>query len=103
MKGETTMEESLKMLVEYVLERCTGLEAENRRLEHQNTTLTEQNEHIMNDYVKQADKFAEVAKRVKEKLTFAKDGSLDYLYMNKDKTQELLDILRIKLDGKATC
>lgn len=97
------MEKTLEMLVEYVLERCTGLEAENRRLEHRSTTLAERNEHIMNDYVKQADKFAEVAKRVKEKLMFTKDGSLDCLYMNKDKTQELLDILRIKLDGKATC
>ena len=40
MKGETTMEESLKMLVEYVLERCTGLEGENRRLNKTATTET---------------------------------------------------------------
>lgn len=97
------MEKSLEMCVEYILERCTGLETENRRLEHQNATLTEQNEHLMNDYVKQADKFAEVSKRVKEKLMFNKDGSLDCLYMGKEKAEELINILRIVLDGKATC
>lgn len=102
------MEKTLEMCVEYILERCTGLETENRRLEHQNATLTEQNEHLMNDYVKQAEKLAEVAKRVKAKLQFNKEGSVDCLYMNKEKAEELIDILmidisRIALDGKATC
>lgn len=102
MKGDKNMEKSLEMLVEYVLERCTGLETENRRLEHQNATLTEQNERIMTDYAKQADKFAEVAKRVKAKLMFKKDGSLDCLYMSNEKAEELIDILRIKANDKAT-
>ena len=48
-KGETTMEESLKMLVEYVLERCTGLEGENRRLNKIATAAQETKEQLYDE------------------------------------------------------
>ena len=99
MKGETTMEESLKMLVEYVLERCTGLEGENRRLEKIATSAQETKEDLYNEVTKQAEKFAKMVKLLKKGIVW---NSYPSLYLSGSNFEELCDLLRIEKDGKAT-
>lgn len=99
MKGETTMEESLKMLVEYVLERCTGLEGENRRLEKIATSAQETKEDLYNEVTKQAEKFAKMVKLLKKGIVW---NSYPSLYLSGSNFEELCDLLRIEKDDKAT-
>lgn len=99
MKGETTMEESLKMLVEYVLERCTGLEGENRRLNKIATAAQETKEQLYDEVTKQAEKFAKMVKVLKKGIVW---NSYPSLYLSGSNFEELCDLLRIKKDDKAT-
>jgi len=59
------MEKSLEMLVEYVLEKCTALEMENRRLTQQLQKAEELKDQFYDGYSKQAEQLAEIAKLIK--------------------------------------
>ena len=93
------MEESLKMLVEYVLERCTGLEGENRRLNKIATAAQETKEQLYNEVTKQAEKLAKVTKLLKRGIAWTTYPSL---YLSGSNFEELCDLLRIEKDDKTT-
>ena len=96
------MEKTLEMMVEYILERCTGLETENRRLAHQVEKLTEQNDRIYEDYAKQAEKLGKLAKYLKPTISWSDEGEADYITcVNTPIVREICETLRIEKDGKA--
>lgn len=101
MKGEN-MEKTLEMMVEYILERCTGLETENRRLSHQVDALTQNNDRLMDDYAKQAEKMGKLAKFIRASITWNDSGKAEFMTcVNTPIVEEICEILRIENDKKA--
>lgn len=99
-RKENIMEHVMEMMVEYILERCTGLETENRRLTHQVERLTEQNDQLFTETAKNADKLAKLAKISKAHITW-KDGRAYALHLyDNEGLLEVIDILRIEEDDK---
>ena len=94
------MEKTLEMLVEYVLERCTGLEAENRRLEKIATAAQETKEQLFDEVTKQAEKLSKAVKLLKKGIVW---NSYPSLYLSGSNFEELCNLLRIEKDDKATC
>ena len=93
------MEESLKMLVEYVLERCTGLEGESRRLNKIATAAQETKEQLFTEVTKQAEKLAKVTKLLKKGIVW---NSYPSIFISGSNFEELCNLLRIEKDDKAT-
>lgn len=91
------MEKTLEMFTEYILERCRGLETENRRLNHQVTTLTEQNDRLYGEVAQQADKMAQVAKLLKPCITWSEHPSV---FLFGDNFADLCKLMRIEKDDK---
>lgn len=90
------MEKSMEMLIEYVLERCTGLETENRRLTQQIRKAEELKDQFYDGYSKQADQLATLARLIKPEVTWKENGAADYLSIyNTTIAQEICKILRI--------
>ena len=102
MKGEKTMEKALEMLVEYILERCTGLETENRMLNKGEQRLKDQVDHYLNDNIKQAEKLAELKKEFASDLTWA-DGKPTGMYISTRHAVRICEILRIEEHDKTSC
>lgn len=95
------MEKTLEMMVEYILERCTGLETENRRLSHQVEKLTEQNDRLYEDYAKQAEKLGKLAKHIKASISWSDEGKAEFMTcVNAPIIEEICEILRIEKDDK---
>ena len=89
------MEETSKMLAEYVLERCTGLEAENRRLTQQLQKSEEVKNKYYDGYAQQAEHLAEIARLIKPHLEW-KNGKFYALHIYADEgLLEIIKILRI--------
>lgn len=96
------MEKSLEMLVEYVLERCTGLETERRRLSQQLQKAEDRNDMLLDGYTKQADQLAKLAKLIKPSITWAKEKPEFLTIVNTPVVEEICDILRVKKDDTKT-
>lgn len=97
------MEKTLEMMVEYILERCTGLETENRRLSHQVDALTQHSDRLMDDYAKQAEKMGKLAKYLKPDISWSDEGEADLITcVNTQIVREICEILRIEKDDKKT-
>ena len=95
------MEKTLEMMVEYILERCTGLETENRRLSHQVDTLTQHSDRLMDDYAKQAEKMGKLAKHIKASISWSDEGKAEFMTcVNAPIIEEICEILRIEKDDK---
>lgn len=95
------MEKILEMFTEYILERCTGLETENRRLAHQVEKLTEENDRLYEDYAKQAEKLGRVAKHLKASVTWSDEGKAEFITcVNAPIVEDICDILRLEKDDK---
>ena len=89
------MDETSKMLAEYVLERCTGLEAENRRLTQQLQKSEEVKNKYYDGYAKQAEQLAEMARLIRPHLEW-KNGKAYALHIYADEgLLEIIKILRI--------
>ena len=89
------MEETLKMLVEYVLEKCTALEMENRRLTQQLQKAEELKDQFYDGYSKQAEQLAEIARLIRPHLEW-KNGKFYALHIYADEgLLEIIKILRI--------
>ena len=95
------MEKTLEMMVEYILERCTGLETENRRLSHQVDALTQHSDRLMDDYAKQAEKMGKLAKHIKASISWSDEGKAEFMTcVNAPIIEEICEILRIEKDDK---
>ena len=89
------MEETLKILVEYVLEKCTALEMENKRLTQQLQKAEELKDQFYDGYSKQAEQLAEIARLIRPHIDW-KEGKPYSLHTYGDEgLPEIVKILRI--------
>ena len=89
------MEETSKMLAEYVLERCTGLEAENRRLTQQLQKSEEVKNKYYDGYAQQAEQLAEIARLIRPHIEWKEDKAYSLHTYADEGLPELVKILRI--------
>ena len=89
------MEKSLEMLTEYVLERCTGLETENRRLTQQIRKAEELKDQFYDGYSRQAEQLAEIARLIKPHIEWKDDKAYSLHLYSDEGLPELVKILRI--------
>lgn len=90
------MEETLKMLVEFVLERQTALEMENKRLTQQLQKTEEVKDRYYDGYARQAEQLAEIASLIRPHIEW-KNGKGSELHIYDDEgLLEIIKILRIE-------
>jgi len=89
------MEKSLEMLVEYVLEKCTALEMENRRLTQQLQKAEELKDQFYDGYSKQAEQLAEIAKLIKPHIEWKDDEAYSLHTYADEGLPAIVKILRI--------
>lgn len=103
------MEKAIEMMTEYLLERCPGLESENRimrqkleRMEEQNASLAEQNVKFLDHESEMAKKLAELAKLINPLVRW-KDGNVYLLVpsLGEQKVGRIVELLDIKENYKA--
>lgn len=91
------MEETLKILTEFILERQTALEMENKRLSQQLQKAEDIKNQYYDGYNAQAEKLARLARLIRSEIRWAKDGEADYLSIYSARiVQEICKILRIE-------
>ena len=95
MKGEKTMEKALEMMIEYILERCTGLETENRRLSQQLQKAEELKDQFYDGYNNQAENLASIARLIKPHIEWKEDKPYALHIYADEGLPELVKILRI--------
>jgi regulator of replication initiation timing len=89
------MEETLKILVEYLLEKQTALEMENKRLTQQLQKAEDLKDQFYDGYSKQAEQLAEIARLIRPHLEW-KNGKFYALHIYADEgLLEIIKILRI--------
>lgn len=89
------MEETLKILVEYVLEKCTALEMENKRLSQQLQKAEDLKDQFYDGYNNQAENLASMARLIKPHIAWKEDKPYSlHIYANEG-LPELVKILRI--------
>lgn len=89
------MEETLKIMTEFILEKCTALEMENRRLTQQLQKAEELKDQFYDGYSKQAEQLAEIARLIRPHLEW-KNGKFYALHIYADEgLLEIIKILRI--------
>ena len=89
------MEETLKILVEYVLEKCTALEMENRRLTQQLQKAEELKDQFYDGYSKQAEQLAEIARLIRPHIEWKNDKPYSLHTYADEGLLEIVKILRI--------
>lgn len=89
------MEETLKILVEFILEKQTALEMENKRLTQQLQKAEELKDQFYDGYSKQAEQLAEIARLIRPHVEW-KNGKVYALHIyDNEGLPELVKILRI--------
>lgn len=89
------MEETLKIMTEFILEKCTALEMENMRLTQQLQKAEELKDQFYDGYSKQAEQLAEIARLIRPHLEW-KNGKFYALHIYADEgLLEIIKILRI--------
>jgi len=89
------MEETLKILVEYLLEKQTALEMENKRLTQQLQKAEDLKDQFYDGYSKQAEQLAEIARLIRPHIEW-KNGKAYALHIYADEgLLEIIKILRI--------
>lgn len=90
------MEETLKILTEFILERQTALEMENKRLSQQLQKAEEVKDKYYDGYARQADQLAEIARLIRPHVEW-KNGKAHALHIYADEgLLEIIKILRIE-------
>jgi len=89
------MGKSLEMLVEYVLEKCTALEMENRRLTQQLQKAEELKDQFYDGYSKQAEQLAEIARLIKPHIEWKDDKAYSLHTYADEGLPAIVKILRI--------
>ena len=93
------MDESLKMLTEYVLDENIEMKREIRELESEVEKLKQLNDRYFNSNMKQADKLAELKKEFASDLTWA-DGKPTGMYISTRHAIRVCEILEIEEHDK---
>ena len=95
------MDESLKMLTEYVLDENIEMKREIRELKSEVEKLKQLNDRYFNSNMKQADKLAELKKEFASDLTWA-DGKPTGMYISTRHAIRICEILRITENDKTS-
>lgn len=90
------MEETLKILVEYVLEKCTALEMENKRLTQQLQKAEDLKDQFYDGYSKQAEQLAEIARLIRPHIEWKNDKAYSLHTYADEGLPEIVKILRIE-------
>lgn len=90
------MEETLKILVEYVLEKCTALEMENKRLTQQLQKAEDLKDQFYDGYSKQAEQLAEIARLIKPHIEWHDDKAYSLHTYADEGLPAIVKILRIE-------
>ena len=89
------MEETLKIMTEFILEKCTALEMENRRLTQQLQKAEELKDQFYDGYSKQAEQLAEIARLIKPHIEWKNDKPYSLHTYADEGLPEIVKILRI--------
>lgn len=89
------MEETLKIMTEFILEKCTALEMENRRLTQQLQKTEELKDQFYDGYSKQAEQLAEIARLIRPHIEWKEDKAYSLHTYADEGLPELVKILRI--------
>ena len=90
------MEEILKMLVEYLLEKQTALEMENKRLTQQLQKAEELKDQFYDGYSKQAEQLAEIVRLIRPHIEWKEEKPYSLHTYSDEGLQEIVKILRIE-------
>lgn len=89
------MEETLKIMTEFILEKCTALEMENRRLTQQLQKAEELKDQFYDGYSKQAEQLAEIARLIRPHIEWKNDKPYSLHTYADEGLPEIVKILRI--------
>lgn len=90
------MEETLKILVEFILEKQTALEMENKRLTQQLQKAEELKDQFYDGYSKQAEQLAEIARLIRPHIEWKEEKPYSLHTYSDEGLQEIVKILRIE-------
>lgn len=90
------MEETLKILVEFILEKQTALEMENKRLTQQLQKAEELKDQFYDGYSKQAEQLAEIARLIKPHIDWKEDKPYSLHTYADEGLPAIVKILRIE-------
>lgn len=89
------MEETLKILVEFILEKQTALEMENKRLTQQLQKAEELKDQFYDGYSKQAEQLAEIARLIRPHIEWKNDKPYSLHTYADEGLPAIVKILRI--------
>ena len=90
------MEETLKILTEFILERQTALEMENKRLTQQLQKAEELKDQFYDGYSRQAEQLAEIARLIRPHIEWKEEKPYSLHTYSDEGLQEIVKILRIE-------
>ena len=90
------MEETLKILTEFILERQTALEMENKRLSQQLQKAEDLKDQFYDGYSKQAEQLAEIARLIKPHIEWKEEKPYSLHTYSDEGLPEIVKILRIE-------
>ena len=90
------MEETLKILTEFILERQTALEMENKRLTQQLQKAEDLKDQFYDGYSKQAEQLAEIARLIKPHIEWKEEKPYSLHTYADEGLPEIVKILRIE-------
>ena len=89
------MEETLKILTEFILERQTALEMENKRLTQQLQKAEDLKDQFYDGYSKQAEQLAEITRLIRPHIEWKNDKPYSLHTYADEGLPEIVKILRI--------
>lgn len=89
------MEETLKILTEFILERQTALEMENKRLTQQLQKAEDLKDQFYDGYSKQAEQLAEIARLIRPHIEWKEEKPYSLHTYADEGLPEIVKILRI--------
>lgn len=90
------MEETLKILTEFILERQTALEMENKRLSQQLQKAEDLKDQFYDGYSRQAEQLAEIARLIKPHIEWKEEKPYSLHTYADEGLPEIVKILRIE-------
>lgn len=90
------MEETLKILTEFILERQTALEMENKRLSQQLQKAEDIKNQYYDGYNAQAEKLAQLARLIRPHIEWKEEKPYSLHTYSDEGLQEIVKILRIE-------
>jgi len=89
------MEETLKIMTEFILKKCTALEMENKRLTQQLQKAEDLKDQFYDGYSKQAEQLAEIARLIRPHIEWKDDRPYSLHTYADEGLPAIVKILRI--------